>query len=193
MRQVLHPHVVAGRGGKGGGGDVFERRQALGQRVDRNDQHARPLDRASRTGEPREHGHPLGGDGCVGRHAVVGLAVPRWQIERFDLRGGEGERVDEGLCPQTVPGEEDERRGPPLAGLGEGVRKLRHDEGVVAFGRAAERDGAALAEAMGGGREVDRFAGLTALSSRRSAHLASFALLTASRGAAETRANRGVS
>ncbi len=82
---------------------------------------------------------------------------------------------------------------PPLAGLGEAMRKLRHDEGVVAFGRAAERDGAALAEATDGGREIGPFAGLIALSSRRRAHLASFALLIASRGAAETRANSGVS
>ena len=118
-RQVLHPHAVAGRGREGGGGDVFQRRQALGQRIDGDDKHARPLDRAARAGEARQHGHPLGGDGGVGRHAVVGLAVPRGQIERLDLRGGEGQRIDEGLRPEAVPGDEDERRRAAFAGFGE--------------------------------------------------------------------------
>ncbi len=73
-------------------------------------------------------------------------------MQRLDFGRGEGERVAEGLSAHSVAGDEDERRGALLSGRGEGASKLRHDEGVVPFGRATERDGAALMR--GGGRRT---------------------------------------
>ncbi len=73
-------------------------------------------------------------------------------MQRLDLGRGEGERVDEGLRAHAVAGDEDERRRARLAGRRERARELGDDEGVVAFGRAAERDGAAFGEAADGGR-----------------------------------------
>ena len=68
------------------------------------DEDARPLDRAAGAREPRERGHAFGRNGGVRRHPVVGLAVPRRQIERFDLGRGEAERVDEGSAPSRCRG-----------------------------------------------------------------------------------------
>ena len=74
-------------------------------------------------------------------------------MQRLDLGRGEGERIDEGLGAQAVAGDEDKRHGAVLAGLGEGARQLGDDEGVIALGRARQRDGAALLEAANGGSE----------------------------------------
>ena len=67
--------------------------------------------------EPRQHGHALGRNRGVGRDAIVGLAVPRRQMQRLDLGRGEGQRVDEGLRAHAVARDEDKRDGALLAGL----------------------------------------------------------------------------
>ncbi len=108
-RQIVHAHAVARRGRKGGGSDVAQRRNALRQRADGADQNARPLDRAAGPRKPRERRHALGRNRRVRRHPVVGLAVPGRQVERLDLGRGEAERIDEGLRPHAVTGDEDER------------------------------------------------------------------------------------
>ena len=74
-------------------------------------------------------------------------------MQRLDLGRGEAERIDERLRAQAVAGDEDERHGAALAGLGEGARQLGDDEGVITLGRARQRDGAALLEATNGGSD----------------------------------------
>ena len=74
-------------------------------------------------------------------------------MQRLDLGRGEGERIDEGLGAQAVAGGEHKRHGPVLAGPGEGVGQLGDDEGVIALGRARQRDGAALLEPANGGSD----------------------------------------
>ena len=105
-REIRHAHAVARRRRKSRRRDERLRRDALRHRVDRCDEHARPLHGAARQREPRERGHALRGDRRIGRNAIVGLAVPARQIERLDLRRGEGERVDEALRAQTVARDE---------------------------------------------------------------------------------------
>ena len=150
-RQIVHLDAVARRGRKSGRGDELERRDALRQRADRADQNARPLDRALGAREPRQHGHPLGGNRRVGRDAVVGLAVPGRQMQRLDLGRGEAERVNQALGAKTVAGEKDEGHGALLAGLGERARQLGDDKRIVALGGARQRDDAALREPANGG------------------------------------------
>ena len=58
------------------------------------------------------------------------------------------------LSAQAVAGDEDERHRALLAVFRERARQLGDDEGVVALGRARERDGAALLEAANGGRQL---------------------------------------
>ena len=165
-RKLLHPHAVAGRGREGGGGDVSERRHALGQRVDRDNQDAGAFDRPARAGEAGERRHALGRDGRVGRDAIVGLAVPRRQMQRLDLGRGEAERVAEGLRPHAVARDEHERSRAPLAGFRQPARELGDDEGVVALRSAAERDGAAVPEAPQRGlRSISPLRSLTSLMS----------------------------
>ena len=109
-RQLLQPHIVAGRGRERGVGDERQRRRALGQRVDGDDEDARPLERAAAARQPRQHGHALRRNRGIGRDAVVGLAVPRGKEQRLDLGRGEAERVDEALGARAVAGDEDQRR-----------------------------------------------------------------------------------
>ena len=96
----------------------------------------------------------------------------------LDLRRGERERLDEALGAQSVAGDEGQRHGPALGVLGQRAGKFRQHEGVVTFGRAGERDRAALAEPQRQGESWRHENG-------RSATIAS-------RGALRSRSNSGV-
>ena len=125
--------------------------------IDGDDERARALQRAARAREPRQGGHALRRNGCVGRNAVVGLAIPGRQVERLDLRRGEAQRVDEALRAHAVARDENQRGGALLTGARETAREFGDDEGVEPFGRAAQRNGAALSEAADGRGERFHF------------------------------------
>ena len=74
-------------------------------------------------------------------------------MQRLDFGRSEAERVDERLRAKAVAGDEDQRHRAALAVLCEGPRQLGDDEGVIALGRARQRDGAALLEAADGGSD----------------------------------------
>ena len=178
-REVFHAHAIAGRGRESCGFQIGERRRALRQRADRAHENARPLDRAAALGEPRQHGHALGRNRSVGGDAVIGLAVPRREMQGFDLGGGEGKRVDDVLRPHAVSRHDDERDGARFARRGERAREIGDDKGIVTLGRARERDGVALSKTPCDG--IDEI------------HAPLSARLSASRGAAQRRAKSGVS
>ena len=91
-------------------------------------------------------------------------------MQRLDLGRGEAERVDEGLSAQAVSRDEGERHGALLAVFRQRARQLGDDEGVVALGRARQRDGAALLEAArDGSDEIHATSRRRALSGSRGA------------------------
>ncbi len=93
---------IPGSGRERFGGDASARRHPLHQGVHRRRQEARPVLRGAGTGEPRERRHALRGDGRIGGHPVVGLAIPGRKGQHLDLGSDESERVLECLLALPV-------------------------------------------------------------------------------------------
>jgi hypothetical protein len=110
LRRVDH---VAGRRREGLGRDAGFRGHALDQGVHGRREDARLVLGGLGAGEPRERRHPLRGDGAVGRHPVIGLAVPGRERQDLDLGRDEGEAACEVLLPLPVAGDMDQN-GRPL-------------------------------------------------------------------------------
>ncbi len=142
----LHVHDIAGRGRERLGGDAGDGRHALQDGVDRREQDARLVLSRPRAGEPGERRHAPRGHGGVGRHPVVGLAVPGGKGKDIDLRRNERQRRLHRRHALAVAGHVHERRRPLLA-FGEGACEIGRDDGVEPVGHA--RDGEAFGPLQG--------------------------------------------
>ena len=135
-RQIVHGQRVARRRGKTFRLHPCARRHALRHAVDRHAENARPLQRRARARKPRQRRHAPRGDAGVGRHAIVGLAVPRGQLQRLDLGREKRERLHEGARALAIARHVHERDGTIKRALGQGAREVGDDKRVEPVRRA---------------------------------------------------------
>ena len=88
------------------------------------------------------------------RDAVIGLAVPAGNIENFDVRIGEAQRLAESGGAPRVAGDMDEDGGLPFRLARQSAGEIGADEGVEALRRMGEDELLAFGEASSRGVEV---------------------------------------
>ena len=103
LDQLGHAHRIAGREALHGCGEELVRRHALQRSVDRGEHDQRRLVIAAAViGKLGERGDAAGDDLGVGRHAVVGNAVPGREAQPLHLRREECKRVFQRREPLSV-------------------------------------------------------------------------------------------
>ena len=93
-----------------------------------------------RAREARQDQHAARRDGGIGRHAVIGLAVPGGELQHLDVGRREGDGVAERLGALALAGDMDQHGGPLGAGAGQRAGEIGHDEAVEPVRHMAQRD-----------------------------------------------------
>lgn len=118
-------------------GEGRARRHLLEQRVDRRqDQPRPPLAGLDQAGQPID---PAADDIDVGRHAVIGQAVPGRDLHKLDLRREEADRLGQAGHPLVV------QRHVQQPGGTASLRDVGEDSGILPFRRTGDQQAGRLA------------------------------------------------
>ena len=125
--QLVHIDGIARCCRKAFGRRPFQRRDALQQRIDRGGEHTRAFLGGLRPRKARQHQHPLGRNRRIGRHAVIGLAIPAREIEQFEIGGREGKGLLKGARPLPVARDMHEHGRTAMGGTGHHAGEISGD------------------------------------------------------------------
>ena len=144
-----HADDIAGRDRERMRGDKVARRHALQRGVDRREQHRRSV-ASFHARQTRQRGHALRHRAGIGRHAVVGQAIPGRKFHRQDVGPEERQRARQLRHALAVAADDAKRNRRRLVARRHRAREIGEHQAFGAVGHLRQGQRLACAQQFGG-------------------------------------------
>ncbi len=138
----IHRDHLAGRHRQGLGCNRIARRDTLDHGIDRR-QHDQRLLAAGQPRQTRQCGQPLRKNAAMGRDTVIGLTVPRRELQQRQIRRKELQCTRQLLHPRTIAADDRETDRWLLRSRGDGARQIGNHEPFGTLGDIGKGERAA--------------------------------------------------